>query len=63
MPRLRALAEYPSDSGPIGAKSIGEYTANLEAPAIVNAIHDATGVWVRDLPATPERVLRLLREQ
>ena len=55
------ILEHPSDSGPFGAKSIGEYTANLQAPAIINAIYDATGVWARDLPATPERLLRLLQ--
>jgi CO/xanthine dehydrogenase Mo-binding subunit len=57
------IVEIPSDTGPFGAKSLGEYTANLQAPAIINAIHDATGVWVRDLPATPEKLLRALREQ
>ncbi|HEU4327951.1 MAG TPA: xanthine dehydrogenase family protein molybdopterin-binding subunit [Roseiflexaceae bacterium] len=57
------IIEIPSASGPFGAKSIGEYTANLQAPAIINAIYDATGVWVRDLPATPEKLLRLLRAE
>ena len=32
------------------------------APALVNAVHDATGVWIRELPLTPERVWRALRE-
>ena len=44
------------------AKALGEYTANLHAPAIINAIHDATGVWVRHVPATPEKLLKLLKE-
>jgi CO/xanthine dehydrogenase Mo-binding subunit len=35
-------------------------TANTQAPAIINAIHDAVGVWITDLPATPEKVLRAL---
>jgi xanthine dehydrogenase molybdenum-binding subunit len=55
------IIEIPAAEGPFGAKSIGEYTANLQAPAIINAIYDATGVWVRDLPASPEKLLRLLR--
>jgi hypothetical protein len=33
---------------------------DVGAPAVVAAIHDATGVWVHDLPATPERILAAL---
>jgi CO/xanthine dehydrogenase Mo-binding subunit len=57
------ILEIPSTSGPFGAKPGGESTANPQAPAIINAIHNATGVWVRDLPVTPERLLQLLKEQ
>jgi CO/xanthine dehydrogenase Mo-binding subunit len=56
------IVEIPSRHGAFGAKALGEYTANLQAPAIVNAIHDATGVWVRSLPATPPKLLRALKE-
>jgi CO/xanthine dehydrogenase Mo-binding subunit len=35
-------------------------TANPPSPAIVNALHDAIGVWITDLPITPEKVLRAL---
>jgi CO/xanthine dehydrogenase Mo-binding subunit len=56
------ILEIPSTSGPYGAKALGEYTANLQAPAILNAIHDATGVWVRHAPTPPERLLRLLHQ-
>jgi CO/xanthine dehydrogenase Mo-binding subunit len=38
-------------------------TANSPIPAIINAIHDAVGIWCNDLPATPEKVLRLLEEK
>jgi CO/xanthine dehydrogenase Mo-binding subunit len=38
-------------------------TANPPAPAIVNAVHDAVGVWITELPLTPERVLRALENQ
>jgi CO/xanthine dehydrogenase Mo-binding subunit len=58
-----AIYERPSLEGPYGAKGIGEMTANAPAPAIVNAVHDAIGVWVHELPMTPERVLRALAEQ
>jgi CO/xanthine dehydrogenase Mo-binding subunit len=57
------VVEMNSESGPYGAKGIGEMTANSQAPAIVNAIYDAVGIWVTDLPATPEKVLRLLEEK
>jgi hypothetical protein len=33
---------------------------DMAAPALVSAIHDASGVWIRELPATPERVLKAL---
>ena len=35
--------------------------ANAQPPAIVNAIHDAVGVWVTEMPASPERVLRAIK--
>ena len=43
-------------SGPYGAKSIAEISVDGVAPAIVNAMHNATGIWFRDLPITPEKV-------
>jgi CO/xanthine dehydrogenase Mo-binding subunit len=43
-----------------GVKGIGEMTANVPSPAIVNAIHDAIGVWFNEIPVTAERVLRAL---
>ena len=55
------ILEIPSRHGAFGAKALGEYTANLQAPAIMNAIHDATGVWLRSLPATPPKLLRALK--
>ena len=46
--------------GPFGAKSVSEISVNGAAPAIANAIHDAVGIWLRDWPFSPERVLRAL---
>jgi CO/xanthine dehydrogenase Mo-binding subunit len=57
------VLENPSAIGPFGAKAIGEMASNAQPPAIVNAIHDAVGVWITELPAKPERVLRALRER
>ncbi|HTU52799.1 MAG TPA: molybdopterin cofactor-binding domain-containing protein [Acetobacteraceae bacterium] len=54
------VLERPSASGPFGAKGIGEMTANSPIPAIANAVFDACGVRIDDLPITPEKVLRAL---
>jgi aldehyde oxidoreductase len=50
------LIEYPGSIGPFGAKGIGEQAVIPTAPAILNAIHDAIGVRIHKLPATPDRV-------
>src|ERR671939_488916 len=57
------IIENPSSDGPFGAKAIGEMANNAQPPAIAAAIHDAVGVWVTEMPATPERVLRALEER
>lgn len=44
--------------GPFGSKSIAEISVNGAAPVIANAIHDAVGVWIREWPLTPEKILR-----
>src|SRR5438874_7017742 len=54
------VVQVPHDDGPFGAKGVGETGALTIAPAIANAIHDAVGVRIRDLPITPEKVLRAL---
>jgi CO/xanthine dehydrogenase Mo-binding subunit len=57
-PRITSiLVEAPFSGAPHGAKGVGELPMDVGAPAVVAAIHDATGVWVTDLPATPERIL------
>ncbi len=53
-----AIIERPARNGPYGAKGIGEMTANSPIPAIANAIFDACGVRVDEMPITPEKVLR-----
>lgn len=45
-------------TGPYGAKSIGEIVINTPAPAIAHAVYNATGVWVNELPITPEKILK-----
>jgi CO/xanthine dehydrogenase Mo-binding subunit len=57
-PRITTiLVEAPFDAVPHGAKGVGELPMDVGAPAVVAAIADATGVWIADLPASPERVL------
>lgn len=61
IPQIESVVlEIPSSNGPFGVKGVGEMTANSPVPAIVNAVYDACGVWICDLPITPERVLRAL---
>jgi CO/xanthine dehydrogenase Mo-binding subunit len=60
-PRISSiLVEAPFAGAPHGAKGIGELPMDVGAPAVVAAIHDATGVWIHDLPASPERILAAL---
>lgn len=52
------ILEYADPIGPFGARGMGEMPYLPAAPAIVSAVHAATGVWFYDFPLTPERVLR-----
>ena len=54
------LIDVNDKFGPFGAKSISEIACNGAAPAIGIAIHDACGVWIRNWPMTPEKVLKAL---
>lgn len=56
-----AVESAPDPNGPFGATGLGETPTLPTAPAITNAIHDATGVWIESLPANSERVWRALR--
>lgn len=63
MPELEAIIiESNEPNGPFGAKEVGEGAIMPTIPAILNAIYDATGVYVDELPVTPERVLKAMRE-
>ena len=52
-----------SPNGPFGAKMGGEVFPLLGAPAIANAIEEAVGVRIKDLPITPQKLLKALREK
>ncbi|WP_353094535.1 molybdopterin cofactor-binding domain-containing protein [Tissierella praeacuta] len=56
------IVEDPESTAPYGAKGIGEPVMIPMAPAILNAIYNATGVRVTELPVTPERFIRALKE-
>ncbi len=62
-PISTSFVEVPDPFGPFGAKSLGELTLAGAAPAIANAIYDATGVRLKELPFTPEKVLMALRKK
>jgi CO/xanthine dehydrogenase Mo-binding subunit len=64
MPEIDFLClENPSAEGPFGAKACGEMANNGQGPSVAAAIYDAVGVWVTELPLTPERVLRALEKK
>src|SRR5712692_213046 len=58
-----AVLERPAADGPFGAKGPGEMCANPVMPAVANAIFNAVGVRVDELPITPEKVLRAIKAQ
>jgi CO/xanthine dehydrogenase Mo-binding subunit/aerobic-type carbon monoxide dehydrogenase small subunit (CoxS/CutS family) len=59
---VSGYVEVADPNGPFGAKGLGEIASLPTAPAIINAIHDATGARIHDLPATKSRVLDALEE-
>ena len=57
------VVEVPHETGPFGAKGVGETGTLTVSPAIANAIEDAIGVRIRDLPITAEKILRGLAKK
>jgi CO/xanthine dehydrogenase Mo-binding subunit len=58
-----AIEEVPHPMGVKGAKGFSEGSSTAPIPAIITAIYDATGVWISEIPITPEVVLRALKEK
>ncbi len=56
-----AVLERPAPDGPFGGKGPGEMCANPVLPAVANAIYNAVGVRIDELPITPEKVLRAIK--
>ena len=61
-PLKTVIQEFPVGNGPYGGMSIGEPPVLVAAAAIANAVHDAVGVRIYDLPITAEKVLTALKE-
>ncbi len=62
IPIQPVIIEPNEPTGPFGAKGIGEPACVPTAPAIANAVYDAIGVRIKDLPITPEKVLAAIKE-
>jgi 4-hydroxybenzoyl-CoA reductase alpha subunit len=57
------LIEDPDPNGPYGAKEVGQGPLLPVPPAVANAVYDAVGVRIDEVPITPEKVLKALREK
>jgi len=57
------IRETPRARGPLGMTGIGEMTMTSTAPAIINAIKDACGIWIYDLPASPDKIKTALAKK
>jgi CO/xanthine dehydrogenase Mo-binding subunit len=57
------LIETNDPQGPFGAKGMGEAALLPTAAAIANAIEDAIGVRIKDLPITPDKIIKALKEK
>ncbi len=64
IPKIRVVDIITDDpDGPFGAKEVSEGSHVSTPPAVVSAIHDATGIWFRELPVTPEKIVKALKEK
>ncbi|MBI2264540.1 MAG: molybdopterin-dependent oxidoreductase [Armatimonadetes bacterium] len=64
MPEMKTiLVETHEPTGPFGAKSVAEIGINGPAPAVANAVFDALGIRFLELPITPEKILKALKER
>lgn len=64
IPNIKLIDIVTNDpDGPFGAKEAAEGGIVSPPPAVVSAIHDATGVWFKELPITPEKVVKALKEK
>jgi CO/xanthine dehydrogenase Mo-binding subunit len=57
------IVEKPYSRGPFGAKGVGELPMDVPAPAVAAAIHQATGLFLTELPLLPERISKALHDR
>ena len=63
VPEIKPILVEPIEpNGPYGAKGIGEPALNPTMSAITNAIYDATGIRIKELPVSPEKILAELKK-
>jgi xanthine dehydrogenase molybdenum-binding subunit len=62
-PIKNLLIEAKDPSGPYGAKSVGELSLVTPLGAVANALYNATGIQITDLPITPEKLLKAIKEK
>lgn len=64
LPEMQAsFVEVPEKNGPYGAKAAGEVCAMTGAPAVLNAIYDAIGIRICEMPASPDKLLKALQSK
>ncbi|MCX5813858.1 MAG: xanthine dehydrogenase family protein molybdopterin-binding subunit [Proteobacteria bacterium] len=64
VPDIKVIDIITDDpDGPFGAKEASEGSHVSTPPSVVSAIHDATGIWFKELPVTPEKIVRALKEK
>jgi 4-hydroxybenzoyl-CoA reductase subunit alpha len=64
VPDIKVIDIITDDpDGPFGAKEASEGSIVSAPPAVVSAIHDATGIWFTELPITPEKIVTALRKK
>jgi CO/xanthine dehydrogenase Mo-binding subunit len=64
VPAIRVIDIITDDpEGPFGAKEASEGSHVSAPPSIVSALHDATGIWFKELPVTPEKIVKALKEK
>ncbi len=64
IPKMNSiLVETNDPEGPFGAKGMGEASLLPTSAAIANAIYDAVGVRIKELPITPDKIIKSLKEK
>jgi 4-hydroxybenzoyl-CoA reductase subunit alpha len=64
VPRIKVIDIITNDpDGPFGAKEASEGSIVSSPPAVISALHDATGIWFKEQPVTPEKIVRALKDK